>query len=207
MNALDLRQQILFVCGEEGNDNTSLLYDSGHVQPLLLRSVETGSQDESIHAKIRPFLKDPNVTDEVVIQQMSMASSAEKERDKKLKTNDRHRSKPPTASASSESGGSPNDKQESKKRNSQSDILAAITAIKSEVEALKGEIRKQSSNQCVPHTKGPEREGLPMCSNCLQKKKDYCNHCFKCGSDSHFARGCRKQLNRSRLLLRDRKQS
>ena len=38
---------------------------------------------------IRPFLKDPNVTDEVLIQQMSMASSAEKERDKKLKTNNR----------------------------------------------------------------------------------------------------------------------
>ena len=31
MNALDLRQQILFACGE-GDDNTSLLYDPGHVQ-------------------------------------------------------------------------------------------------------------------------------------------------------------------------------
>ena len=83
MNALDLRQQILFACGEE-DDNT---YGSGHVQRLFLRSVETGLQDESIRAKILPFLKDPNVTDEVLIQQMSMASSAEKERDKKLKTN------------------------------------------------------------------------------------------------------------------------
>ena len=204
MNALDLRQQILFECGE-GDDNTSLLYDSGHVQRLFLRSIETGLQDESIHAKIRPFLKDPNVTDEVLIQQMSMANSAEKEREKKLKTN--NRSKPPTVSVSSVSDDSPKDKQESKKSNSQSDILAAITAIKSEVEALKGEIRKQTSNQNVPHTKGPERKGPPMCSNCLQNKKDYCNHCFKCGSDSHFARGCRKQLNRSRLPLRDRKQS
>ena len=164
MNALDLRQQILFACGE-GDDNTSLLYDSGHVQRLFLRSIETGLQDESIRAKIRPFLKDPNVTDEVLIQQISMASSAEKERDKKLKTN--NRSKPPTVSVSSVSDDSPKDKQESKKSNSQSDILAAITAIKSEVEALKGEIRKQSSNQSVPHTKGPERKGPPMCSNCL----------------------------------------
>ena len=137
----------MHACGE-GDDNTSLLYDSGHVQRLFLRSIETGLQDESIHAKIRPFLKDPNVTDEVLIQQMSMASSAEKERDKKLKT----RSKPPTVSVSSVSDDSAKDKQESKKSNSQSDILAAITAIKSEVEALKGEIRKQSSNQSVPYT-------------------------------------------------------
>ena len=126
MNALDLRQQILFACGE-GDDNTSLLYDSGHVQRLFLRSIETGLQDESIRAKIRPFLKDPNVTDEVLIQQMSMASSAEKERDKKLKNN--NRSKPPTVSVSSVSDDSPKDKQESKKSNSQSDILAAITDV------------------------------------------------------------------------------
>ena len=156
MNAVDLRQQITFACGE-GDDNTSLLYDSGHVQRLFLRSIETGLQDESIRAKIRPFLKDPNVTNEVLIQQMSMASSAEEERDKKLKTN--NRSKPPTISVPSVSDDSPKDKQESKKSNSQSDILAAITAIKSEVDALKGEIRKQSSNQSVPHTKGPERKG------------------------------------------------
>ena len=98
MNAVDLRQQILFACGE-GDDNTSLLYDSGHVQRLFLRSIKTGLQDESIRAKIRPFLKDPHVTDDVLIQQMSMASSAEKEWDKKLKTN--NRSESPTVSVSS----------------------------------------------------------------------------------------------------------
>ena len=38
MNALDLRQQILFACGEEDND-ASLQYDSGHIQRLFLRSV------------------------------------------------------------------------------------------------------------------------------------------------------------------------
>ena len=38
-----------------------------------------------------------------------------------------NRSKPPTVSVSSVSDDSPNDKQESKKSNSQSDILAAIT--------------------------------------------------------------------------------
>ena len=204
MNALDLRQQIMFACGE-GDDDTSLQYDPGHIQRLFLRSVETGLHDESIRAKIRPFLKDPNVTDEVLMQRMSMATSAEKERDKKLKNNSR--SKPPTVSVSAVSDASSKDKQESKKCTPQNDLLAAITAIKSEVEALKGEVRKQSSDQSVPHRKGPERRRPPMCSSCLENKKEYCNHCFKCGSDSHFARGCRKQLNRDRLLPRDRKQS
>ena len=201
MNALDLRQQILFACGEE-DDDTSLQYDSGHIQRLFLRSVETGLQDESIRAKIRPFLKDPNVTDEVLMQQMSMATSAEKERDKKLKDNTK--SKSPALSVSAVSDGLHNDKEESKKRSPQNDILTAIGAIKSEVEALKAEVRKKS-NQSSPPGKWPERRRPPLCSSCLESKKEYCNHCLKCGSDSHFARGCRKQLNENRLLPRDRK--
>ena len=201
MNALDLRQQILFACGEE-DDETSLQYDSGHIQRLFLRSVETGLQDESIRAKIRPFLKDPNVTDEVLMQQMSMATSAEKERDKKLKANTK--SKSPALSVTAVSDGLHNDKEESRKRSPQNDILTAIGAIKSEVEALKTEVRKKS-NQSASPGKWPERRRPPLCSSCLEGKKEYCNRCFKCGSDSHFARGCRKQLNGNRLLPRDRK--
>ena len=83
MKALDLRQQILFASSDE-SDDTYLQYDSEHIQCLFLRSVETGLQDESIRAKIRPFLKDPNVADEVLMQQIGVAVSAEKEREKKV---------------------------------------------------------------------------------------------------------------------------
>ena len=83
-------------------------YDSGHIWHLFLRSVETGLQDESICAKIRPFLKDPNVTDEVLMQQISMATSAEKESDKKLKENTKTKS--PASSVSAVSDGLHNGK-------------------------------------------------------------------------------------------------
>ena len=189
MNALDLRQEILFACGEE-DDDTSLQYDSGHIQHLFLWSVETGLQDESICAKIRPFLKDLNVTDEVLMQQMSMATLAEKERDKKIKDN--IKSKSPALSVSAVSDGLHNDKEGSKKRSPQNDTLMAIDAIKSEVEALKTEVRKKS-NQSAPPGKWPERRRPPSCSSCCESKKEYCNH-------SHFARGCRKQLNGNQLL-------
>ena len=142
------------------------------------------------------------MTDEVLMQQMSMATSAEKEMDKKLKDNTK--SKSPALSVSAVSDGLHNDKEESRKRSPQNDILTAIGAIKSEVEALKTEVRKES-NQSASPGKWPERRRPPLCSSCLEGKKEYCNHCFKCGSDSHFARGCRKQLNGNRLLPRDRK--
>ena len=186
----------------QGKTYTSLQFDSGHIQCLFLRSVETGLQDESTRAKIRPFLQDPNVTDEVLMQEMSMATSAEKERNKKLKDNTK--SKSPALSVSAVSDGLRDDKEGSKKRSPQNDALTAIGAIKSEVEALKTAVRKKS-NQSAPPRKWTERRRPPMCLSCLESKKQYYNHCFKCGSDSHFPRGCRKQLSGNRMLPRDRK--
>ena len=81
MKALDLRQQIIFA----SSDDMYLQYDSEHIQRIFLRCVETGLQDGSIRAKMRPLLKDLNVADDVLMQQMGVAVSAEKERDKKLR--------------------------------------------------------------------------------------------------------------------------
>ena len=30
------------------------------------------------------------------------------------------------------------------------------------------------------------------CRDCFNNNKNYCNHCYKCGSLSHMARGCNK---------------
>lgn len=143
--------------------------------------METGLQNESIRAKIRPFLKDLNVADDVLMQQMGVAVSAEKERDKKLRGN-----KPSSALVTVASGSDPSNEKKSKQEPSQqSDLMAAINAIKLEVEALKGEVRRK----VVDIGRGLEKRRPPRCSSCVEKKEEYCNHCFKCGSDSHFARG------------------
>ena len=189
MRALDIRQQILFACYE---GETELHYDAEHVKQLFLRSVETGLLDESIRAKLRPFLKDKNVTDEVLIQQMSVAASAESERNKKLRSQSKGRL---SVSVVREDVTQPS----SQTKPPQDDILAAINAIKSEMKALKEEIHKPKN------TRKEERKEPSRCQGCKDRNIQRCNHCFKCGSDSHFARGCRKQGNDNRLLSRDRK--
>ena len=191
MKALDLRQQILFASSDESDDR-HLQYDFEHIQRLFLRSVEAGLQDESIRAKIRPFLKDPNVADEVLMQQMGVAVSAEKERGKKLRGN-KPRSPLATVALVSDSS---NEKKSKQEPSQQSNLMAATNAIKSEVEALKGEVRRKDVDKTGS---GLERNRPPRCSSCVGKKEEYCNHCFKCGSESHFARGCRKSLNGRRL--------
>ena len=55
-----LRQKILFA-SQDGED--PLKYDSGHIQQLFCRTVETGLRDDSIITKLRPFLSNPLVED------------------------------------------------------------------------------------------------------------------------------------------------
>ena len=130
---------------------------------------------------------------------MGVAVSAEKERDKKLRGN---KPRSPLATVASVSDPS-NEKKSKQEPSQQSDLMAAINAIKLEVEALKGEVRRKD----VDIGRGLEKRRPPRCSSCVEKKEEYCNHCFKCGSGSHFTRGCRQSLNARRLPLRDGKQS
>lgn len=190
MRALNIRQQILFACYE---GDTELQYDADHVKQLFLRTVETGLLDESIRAKLRPYLQDKTVTDEVLIQQVSVAAAAESERNKKLKSQSKYRV-PTVATVTEEVK-----KQTTLKQPKQDDLLVAINAIRGEVKALKEEMyRPKGGNK-------EEKRGPRICQNCKEEKKKSCNHCFKCGSDSHFARGCRSQGNERRLLARDGK--
>ena len=123
-----------------------------------------------------------------------------KGRDKKLRGN---KPRSPLVAGASVSGPS-NEKKSKQEPSQQSDLIAAINAIKSEDEALKGEVRRKDVDKSG---KGLERRRPLRCSSCVETKEEYSNHSFKCGSDSQFARGCRQSLNGRRLPLRDGKQS
>ena len=48
-----------------------------------------------------------------------------------------------------------------------------------------------------------QARGIGKCRTCQEKNKVDCYHCFKCGSEDHFARGCRKMSgNEQRLSWR-----
>ena len=226
MRALDLRQKILFA-SQEGED--PLKYDTNHIQQLFRRTVETGLQDESMRTKLRPYLSNPLVEDEELIHQLNVAVSAEEERVKKLKGQSKVKSpvvsqigELPSPSPELAAAQPPAPKKDPK---SPGGTKTEIQELKAEVEALKADVKARSGT--TPQSgqgRGSRwssgrgdgrREGRsrpPKCSACLAKGEQWCNHCFKCGSDSHYAVGCRRgessgqrPLNGNRLLLRDRK--
>ncbi|CAB3994835.1 Hypothetical predicted protein, partial [Paramuricea clavata] len=81
IRALDLRQKVLFASKEAG---VKIKYDESLVQGLFLHSLETGLHHEAVRTKLRPFLQQPDITDELLIEQMNIIVSTETERQKKF---------------------------------------------------------------------------------------------------------------------------
>lgn len=223
MRALELRQKILFSSDHNEGEDT-LVYEADHIQKLFLRTVETGLQDENVRVKLRSYLKEPKVSDEELIKQVNTAVSAENERARKLRSQNRNKSAQ-VAQVGKERGVAQQESATEKKENqSKDELLVTLQAIKSEVAQLKNKWRVSNQDTEQTHSQVEEaptqeqpdnrrnrdRKSPPRCSSCQENKKDRCSHCFLCGSDNHYAIGCRQHrenraLNYNRLLPRGRK--
>ena len=76
MRALWIRQQIL-IASEEKPLQTR--YDANLLQSMFINVVGTGLADDAIRTRMRLYLKTPNISDEVSIQEMSVARMTESE--------------------------------------------------------------------------------------------------------------------------------
>ena len=193
MRALDLRQKILF-SGTQDQGEDTLVYKTDHVQKLFLRTVETGLQDENVRVRVRRYLKDSTISDE------------EDERVRKLRSQNRGKSAQVSRVA------------EEKNDKGQGKILETLEALKIEVAQVKSQLKKrgQETEQTSPpqwvqlQETGNQRKNTPKCSQCQATGNVRCFHCYICGSDNHYAVGCRQNqgqsaLNSKRLPQRGRK--
>lgn len=69
---MDLRQKVL-LASEQAKDG--LKYNPELIQTQFLQSLLTGLQDDAVRADIKPCLQDPAVSDEVLLEKMSVAYS------------------------------------------------------------------------------------------------------------------------------------
>lgn len=82
IRALDLRQKILFASQE---NDSGLKYDPALVQNMFLHTVLTGLQNDRIQSDLQPYLSDPTIPDEVLLEKLNVACSNESERQNKRK--------------------------------------------------------------------------------------------------------------------------
>lgn len=214
---IELREKLLWKSGD-GDEGEQFSPDL--IQRKFLRSLETGLFSEAVKFQLKPYLSNPKVTDEVLIEKVNEAASLELERQTKFRrnitvkptrVNEIHtelQSNHSQVSMNSETdihgetqikgGGAVS----TKKKQGQSKGLDTETA--KLIEGLKADVLevKKMFNETLEATKPrPSTDTRPSsatrwargCQACREAQVvDTCRHCYRCGQEGHVSRGCRQ---------------
>ena len=188
IRALETREKIMFASHEEGE----IRYDKIQVQRLCLSTIESGI-DSDVAAIIRPCLH-PSMDDIEIMQEVHKAETSIKMRKKKATNGSEISSKVQVNVVGKE--------QESEMMK----ILREVKSSMSSVETLRGdmqELREEMADMRVHvdqvSATNPRYNNSPQCFSCKQNNRD-CDHCYRCGSKEHYARGCRLSSGNGRGL-------
>ena len=209
IRAMNLREQVIF--SSQAVEST-VKYSASLVQSLFIHVIETGLQQESVRAKLRPLLEKPSVNDEELMEKVNLAVSAETERQSKMGVSSKKNIQVNQVYGSDCTLGSQNPKE---KKNSDANqvkeckpnkLVAALEAVQSDLASLKeafNNSQKSGRDTSADDRRSPRKSVL--CQGCKDSGETKCPHCYKCGSTEHYARGCKKsQGNGKRLRPGDR---
>ena len=189
IRALELRQRVLFASQEAGS---SFTYDASLVQGVFLHSVQTGLRDSGVKTEMRPHFNNKTISDEDLFDFLNTAATNEEE--SRLKLQGRKGSSLHEAHANviqPETKAEPPKKGNPLMQEVQS-TSADILVLKAQVAEIRDVLLKgqNSASQARPTNQRPRG-----CKTCRDNGQgETCHHCFRCGSEEHYARGCR--LNR-----------
>ncbi|XP_072048272.1 uncharacterized protein [Amphiura filiformis] len=200
MRALDLRQKIIVA---STTDDSGIKYDPATARDLFQMAVKTGLQNDNIRAEIKDCLAG-DVPDEVLLDRLNIATNTESKRQQK------HLGKAAKihvvrAAEEEETEHATARKLKEPKPSKEIEALTeGLTALKADLAFIREELHKtRESKRGMGDQRGPYRER--GCQECRDKGNgSSCSHCFRCGSNEHYARGCRKQGNDRRSRLADR---
>ena len=153
---------------------------------------------------MRMYLQDELSSDELLLQKMQIAQHNESERAQKIKITNKatHRASLSTVEQSGDENDSFTTTATAKpnKPIRENPLFAKIEESNTAIRELAGQVASLvqtvqcgRQNSDVSQTKAPAnvfKRPKRQCVVCQQDKKD-CNHCFRCGSDTHWAKGCR----------------
>ena len=196
-----LKQKILFVSKE---DPCPLDYLT--VQRRFLQAIYTGLKNENVRSQMRSILKTEKTSDEELLEKLTLIVADEVEHLEKFS-----KTKDIKVSSVSE-----NEVLTTKKEKKPNPVLEELTCMRTELQdfislcsvgtqrvGFTGSHFKNNKNPGAnPRNQNSKNQNVRRrCENCSKIKDGsvVCDHCFKCGSDEHFARGCKKK-NRDQLF-------
>ena len=198
VRALDLRQKVVFASQETGS---GLKYDPVLVKSMFLHALLTGLRSDAIKAELRPYLQNPDTTDEELFEKVNLVASQEAQRQEKLGRPGSRAIAVNEIQQDLEGQQSQEVRQKEKPRQGtlMSDIadlkagIAEIASLKSQINSLQETLTSSSNSRQSSQRPTSDARRRRGCYACQQSGNgDHCDHCFKCGSSEHFARGCRR---------------
>ena len=166
--------------------DTTVKYDPSLVQSLFIYVVETGLQQESIRAKLRPLLEKPSVSDEELMDKVNLAVSAEAERQNKMGVvskksaivNQIHNNTVPAqesqrVNAEKKSGKQEKDQCKPNKLVVQADLASLKEAFNKS--QMKAEEVSNGNDQ-----RNPAKRNSGLCKICKESGEQKCFHCYRC---------------------------
>ena len=168
----------------------------------------------------QPFLQRAEVTDKELMKQINVVVSEESERKGKLGATYPKNARVNSLEVDSdqaEQGGQTQPKKSGSRKEMKCDrpdrLMVTLEGVQSDIAVLKEAMASQNASETerVQHRYPFENQRRHVYQACQRANQEFCNHCFRCGSSDHFARGCRSgaasvpnQGNQWRLLPQDR---
>ena len=183
MKCIEVRQKVLLA-----SSKSDIKYDKGLVMKLFYRNLERSLLSSYVVQEIKPLLRS-SVSDEDLITAVSKGAASEKERNLALGKKKQVKVYEVGSARPSNSPGNSDNKVDK--------LLAAVELLTKQVSTLQSEINNikgdgYKTNVSDDFNSGDRRgRNVILCKNCKDNNRTTCNHCFKCGSSNHLARGCR----------------
>ena len=184
MRCIEIRQKVILA-----SNKSDINYDKELVRKLFYRTLERGLLSSYVIQEIKSLIRN-NASDEDLIAAVTKASATEKERNL---VQGKHQNKKALrvyeiSSTCNRSGQVEMDNKVDNSGSGKVDkFLSVVDALTKQVNSLKSVLRE------IKNEKRGDKyysESKYLCRDCFNKNKNYCNHCYKCGSSSHVARGC-----------------
>ena len=175
LRALEVRQKVLTASQTKG----VIKYEKELVQRMFLHAVKTGLREGPVRNHMIPYLDhDRPQPDDLLLREINIATSEEKERESKQRANKGVR----VASVETNEG--------------VSQLLAPLVDVVSEMKAQIEELTSQvnampsGANRNQRNDRSSVSWKKKGCEDCTRNNRSQCSHCWKCGKEGHQSKSC-----------------